>query len=174
MPVFRPAELGKEISEIVALGKSRQLRGVIQADIEKPLDFKLSDLNGETLDGSSLQGKVVLLDFWATWCAPCVEAFPTLNRLQRDLGKQGLQVVGITLNSGTVRDVERVLKRHKIEYPVLMGDKKIEVKFDVIGYPTYVLVNPQGGVHAIYVGEMENLYERIAADFAKLEKKAKR
>lgn len=139
--------------------------------IENPLDFKLKNLQGEVVDGASLAGKVVLIDFWATWCAPCLKAFPTLNKLQHDLGDRGFQVISIALNSGTVQDVAKVVKQRRVEVSVVMGDKEIEEKFDVIGYPTYVLVNPQGKVHAIYVGEVGNLYERIAAEVEALKKK---
>ena len=140
-------------------------------EIENPLDFKLKNLQGEVVDGASLAGKVVLIDFWATWCAPCLKAFPILDKLQRDLGDRGFQVISIALNSGTVQDVAKVVKQRGVEVSVVMGDKEIEEKFDVIGYPTYVLVNPQGKVHAIYVGEVENLYERIAAEVEALKKK---
>ena len=139
--------------------------------IENPLDFKLKNLQGEVVDGASLAGKVVLIDFWATWCAPCLKAFPILDKLQHDLGDRGFQVISIALNSGTVQDVAKVVKQRGVEVSVVMGDKEIEEKFDVIGYPTYVLVNPQGKVHAIYVGEVGNLYERIAAEVEALKKK---
>lgn len=141
--------------------------------IENPLDFNLKDLTGEEYDGTLLKGHVVLLDFWATWCAPCIKAFPTLNRLQSDFGEKGLRVIGIALNSGTPEDIAEVIGGRTIEYPILLGEAGIEKKFDVLGYPTYVLIGPKGEVQAIYVGEVEDLYDRVSRALLELNDKEK-
>ena len=139
--------------------------------IENPLDFKLKTLTGNEYDSALLKGHVVLLDFWATWCAPCIAAFPTLNRLENDLGGKGLRVVGIALNSGTSEDIAEVIGERAIEYPILLGDAGIEKKFDVLGYPTYFLIDRDGEVLAVYVGEVADLYERVSEELSKLDKK---
>ena len=154
------------LTVIGSVGSSSGIEGTTSAGggfetIEDPLDFELKDLTGEEYDGRALKGHVVLLDFWATWCAPCIEAFPTLNRLQNDFGERGLRVVGIALNSGTSEDIAEVIGKRTIQYPILLGDARIEKKFDVVGYPTYVLVNAEGKIQAIYVGEVENLYRLV-------------
>lgn len=152
-------------------GAAESDRGV--EAIENPLDFQLDDLTGEEYDGTVLRGHVVLLDFWATWCRPCIEAFPTLNKLENDFGQKGLRVIGIALNSGTSEDIAEVIGGRAIEYPILLGDAGIEKKFDVIGYPTYVLIGPAGAVQAIYVGEVENLYDRVSRALSELNKNEK-
>lgn len=139
--------------------------------IEDPLDFKLNDLSGEEYDGTLLKGHVVLLDFWATWCAPCIKAFSSLNKLENDFGEKGLRVVGIALNSGTREDIAEVIGERTLDYPILLGDAGIEKKFDVVGYPTYVLVGPEGKVQAIYVGEVEDLYSLVKDSLISLKAK---
>ena len=139
--------------------------------IENPLDFKLKTLTGNEYDSALLKGHVVLLDFWATWCAPCIAAFPTLNRLENDLGGKGLRVVGIALNSGTSEDIAEVIGERAIEYPILLGDAGIEKKFDVLGYPTYFLIDRDGEVLDVYVGEVADLYERVGKELSKLNEK---
>ncbi len=118
-------------------------------------DFSLTTLDGQTITRDGLKGKVVLLDFWATWCPPCRAAIPHLIELYQEYKDEGLVVVGISLDKGDQKDVVDFVERNRIPYPVsvapdnpiikdmgnisslptlIMLDRKSEISFKVIGY----------------------------------------
>ncbi len=134
------------------------------------IDFQASGLDGQPFEGRSLKGKIVLLDFWAIWCPPCLWAFPELSRLDNDFEDQDFQVLGIAVYSGTVEDIRRAMVDHGATYPTVVGDDDLVERFEVIGYPTYFLISPEGIIYKKYVGEVSNLYERVAADIAAIRK----
>ena len=90
----------------------------------------LKDLNGRTVRLTDFKGKVVLLNFWATWCPPCRAEIPELLRWQREHEGKGLQIVGVTYPPTNRRRVRSFLRAFKIDYPVLLGDKKTKALFD--------------------------------------------
>ena len=109
-------------------------------------DFKLDKITGGTLSLSSLKGKVVLLDFWATWCEPCRGEFPDFQRLQARYGKDGLVVVGMTESSP---DDEAGLVRHSdhITFPLVNTDPLTEAAYGAASsVPRSVLINRRGKV----------------------------
>jgi peroxiredoxin len=115
-------------------------------------EFSLRDLNGRKLDLSAFRGKVVLLDFWATWCDPCREEIPRFVSLQNRYRDQGLQVLGISMDDEP-QPVRHFLRRFHLNYPVAMGDAKLgELYGGVLGLPIVFLINRAGGIGAKYVG----------------------
>jgi thiol-disulfide isomerase/thioredoxin len=99
-----------------------------QAQKAPTLEFK--DLRGRVRRLSDYKGKVVLLNFWATWCPPCRAEMPDLVRMQREYGKRGLQVIGITYPPETVEGVRRFTRRLRVNYPVALGTKETKGLFD--------------------------------------------
>ncbi|MEE8586532.1 MAG: TlpA disulfide reductase family protein [Acidobacteriota bacterium] len=139
--------------------------------IEEPSpsgDFQALDLEGKAFRGASLRGKVVLLDFWAVWCSPCIAAFPTLGKWQQEYGERGLEVVGIASYSGTPQDVAEFLRERAVSYTMVVGSEDLVEQFEVIGYPTYFLIGRDGKVFGKYVGEMKFSKDRLLADLEKL------
>lgn len=132
------------------------------------IDFRAVDLKGEVFHGDSLRGKVVLLDFWATWCSPCIAAFPTLSKWQQEYGERGLEVVGIASFSGTPQEVAEFLSQRSAGYTMVVGDEDLVERFGVIGFPTYFLIGRDGKVFNKYVGEMKFSKDRLLADLEKL------
>ncbi|MCH8838554.1 MAG: TlpA family protein disulfide reductase [Candidatus Marinimicrobia bacterium] len=126
------------------------------------------DLDGNQFQGSSLEGKIVLLDFWAVWCGPCLAAFPALKRLSRDFNDRNFEVIGIASYSGTRADVQEVVEQYGVGYTIILGEISLITKFGVIGLPTYFLMGPDGTVARKYVGEVKDLYERISADIGEI------
>ncbi len=101
-----------------------------QSSVQKAPALSLRDLRGRSIRLSDYKGKVVLLNFWATWCPPCRAEIPDLVKIQRDYGKRGLQVIGITYPPQTVREVRQFTRELKINYPIALGTKETKSLFD--------------------------------------------
>jgi thiol-disulfide isomerase/thioredoxin len=114
--------------------------------------FKGVSLDGKAYSLDSLKGKTVLLDFWASWCGPCIRSMPTTERLYADYRAQGLVVLGVDVDEN--RDtVEKFLKTQPLGYPVLMGSESgIPAAYGVTVFPTFVLIGPDGKIAAHQFG----------------------
>jgi cytochrome c biogenesis protein CcmG/thiol:disulfide interchange protein DsbE len=108
-------------------------------------DFSLPDLDGKAHASKDWKGKLVLVDFWATWCAACRETIPALARLQEKHGSRGLAVVGISLDKGPKSKVSRFAKKMKINYQVLLDSEDTLSKvFGFEGLPSLYLFDREG------------------------------
>jgi peroxiredoxin len=118
-------------------------------------ELSLQDLNGQPLELANYRGKVVLLDFWATWCTPCRGEIPQFVALQDQYREQGLQVIGISMDDGP-KPVREFYQQFKMNYPVVLGNEKIvEAYGGVLGLPVMFLIGRDGQVAAKYVGEVQ-------------------
>lgn len=115
-------------------------------------DFTLQDLAGEDVRLTDLKGSVVLLEFWATWCPPCREAIPGIERLHEAYREKGLAVLGISMDDGEWDDVREFAKEYRIEYPVLRGNEDVSTKYMVRVIPTIYLVDRSGNIAKQFVG----------------------
>jgi peroxiredoxin len=118
-------------------------------------DFTLRDLAGAEVALSALRGQVVVIDFWATWCAPCIDQIPVLNALHDAGAARGVTVLGIAVDEGGEEAVHRFAERHGMRYRVLLGDERLARDWGALGFPTLFVVAPDGGVDSIHVGVIE-------------------
>jgi len=115
----------------------------------------LKDIRGRTVRLSDYKGRVVLLNFWATWCPPCRAEMPDLVKLQREYAKQGLQVVGVTYPPETLSRVRRFARRLGINYPVALGTKATKNLFaDTDTLPVTVVIDRDGNIRDTIEGIM--------------------
>jgi cytochrome c biogenesis protein CcmG/thiol:disulfide interchange protein DsbE len=127
-------------------------------------DFTRTDLAGKALSLRRYRGKVLLLNFWATWCAPCLMEIPTFEAWQSTYGAAGLQIVGVSMDDDSA-PVKRAYEKYHMNYPVAMGDAQLAESFGgVLGLPLSYLIDPDGRVVGRYQGEL---------DLAQLESKIK-
>jgi len=128
-------------------------------DADRPLapPFALKDLSGHPLSLSDYQGKVVLLDFWATWCAPCRSEIPAFIRLQSRYRNQGFQVIGVSVDSSP-RPVKKFYQDYMMNYPVAMCDDFTRRIYGGLrGVPSTFLIGRDGRVYAKMVGAPEDI-----------------
>ena len=88
-------------------------------------DFALNSLDGSSVKLSSLRGKAVLLNFWATWCGPCKVEMPWFVELQREYGPQGFQIVGVAMDDASTDDIAKFAKDMGVNYPILIGKEAV-------------------------------------------------
>jgi thiol-disulfide isomerase/thioredoxin len=120
----------------------------------KAPEFKLTGIDGKEVKLSDYKGKIVILDFWATWCGPCRRGIPDLVSLQKEY-KNKLVVIGISLDkvSGTDKDVKPFIKEYKINYPVIWGNEKVTKDYgDIQAIPTSFVINQDGNIVDKHVG----------------------
>lgn len=116
-------------------------------------DFDLDAFPSGTVNSDDLRGKIVIVDFWATWCGPCIKEIPDLNAIMAEHDPDKVAVLGITIQSGSKEDVAPFLEDFGIEYPVVMGDEAVENGFGgIIGYPTKFIVSPDWKIYKKYMG----------------------
>lgn len=121
---------------------------------EKAPEFELPTSDGKKLKLSSLKGKVVIIDFWATWCPPCRKGVPDLVELKKKYGKKGFEIVGISLDGPqTKSEVVPFIKNYGINYPVVYGNEAVTISYGgVQSIPTAFIIDKEGKIVATYVG----------------------
>jgi cytochrome c biogenesis protein CcmG, thiol:disulfide interchange protein DsbE len=122
------------------------------AELRPAPDFSLTDLAGNKLRLSDYHGRVVLLDFWATWCDPCKREIPHFVDMQSRYGPQGLQVIGISMD-----DDEKLARefqgQFKMNYPVAMGSAQLASQYGgILGLPITFVIDRSGGIVSRHVG----------------------
>jgi peroxiredoxin len=129
-------------------------------------DFTLPDLQGRPVRLSDYRGKAVFIDFWATWCLPCVFQVPELNKLAAAHGADGdVAVIGVSVDVGGPAVVAPWAEEHDVRYTIVFGDEELAAEFGVFGFPTMVLVGPEGELISRHVGLIEyDTLEALAAD----------
>ena len=124
-------------------------------------EFTLQDISGSPMNLANYHGKVVLLDFWATWCTPCRAEIPHFIDYQNKYAAQGLQVLGISMDDDA-KPVQAFYNELKMNYPVAMGSSQLADSYGgVLGLPVTFLIGRDGRIAKKYVG---------AADMAVVEK----
>jgi cytochrome c biogenesis protein CcmG/thiol:disulfide interchange protein DsbE len=119
-------------------------------------DWRLTNLDGKSVKLSDFRGKVVILNFWTTWCPPCRREIPSFISLQKQYGDKGLVVVGVSLDEKGPGIVKPFVTKMGINYPVVMGDQKTAADYGGIAVvPTTFVIDRKGQVVAEHQGDAE-------------------
>jgi thiol-disulfide isomerase/thioredoxin len=132
--------------------------------------FALKNLTGKTVRLESYKGKVVLINFWATWCAPCQSEMPELVKLQKKYGARGLQILGVTYEPEKLTAVNRVARKFRINYPLLFGSEEISRLYRIEEVlPVTIIVDREGNIQNQILGiiDTKDVEAKIAPLFKK-------
>jgi thiol-disulfide isomerase/thioredoxin len=121
-------------------------------------NFTLFDLSKDKVVLKSLKGKVVVLDFWATWCYPCRMEIPHFIELYKDYHSQGLEIIGIALDKGGAETVKPFAEKEGINYTIVIGDPSVaDLYGGIAAIPTTLVLDKKGIVHSKYVGVPQDI-----------------
>ena len=137
----------------VMAADSSSVRAVIQPENERKAapDFALKDGSSKTIKLKKFRGKVVLLDFWATWCTGCKQEIPWFAEFERIYGAKGFAVVGVSLDEGW-KVLKPFLAETKAPYKMLLGDDPTARQYEIKTLPDTFLIDRQGRIAAAYRG----------------------
>lgn len=130
-------------------------------------DFTVKDLKGREISLSNYSGKVVFLNFWATWCAPCKAEIPDFIEAYKQYKDKGMEIIGISVDRISPKSVLKFVEKYKINYPVVMGTDKIQKDYEPGPYvPTTIIIDQEGKIRHRHIGYMSK--ETLKDYFLKL------
>ena len=132
-------------------------------------DFTLPDMNGEAVQLAALRGKVVFINVWTTWCPPCIEEMPTIQRLYEQLHPKGLEILAINMDALGRQTVEPFLDKRRLTFPVLLDpESRTERLYGTAGIPESFIVDKAGLLVEKIVGPRDWAHPEIIALFERL------
>jgi peroxiredoxin len=132
-------------------------------------DFTLSDLQGRSYTLSQLRGKVVIVNFWATWCPPCRAEMPSMEKLHRELADQGLVMLAVNIEKDGRRTVPRFLASSPHSFPVLLDEQEVvQKRYGVYKFPESFIIRKDGVIDDKVIGAIDWAEPRAVAYFRDL------
>ena len=141
-----------------SIGGDKNVVSPLEADKQtnaKAPDFTLKDVQGSNVSLSSLKGKVVLLNFWASWCPPCKAEMPSMNTLYKEIRAKGFEIVAVSTDN-SLSPIKEFLAKSRVDFTVLFDEKKaVSREYKVFSMPTTFLIDRKGFIVEKYYGEYD-------------------
>jgi peroxiredoxin len=170
MPIQKFVSLILPLAVAGLLLSTQPAAAILQKGDRAPA-IKLVTTSGQPVTLTNYKGYVLVMDFFATWCIPCKESIPHMNALNRKYGKQGLQVLGISVDEGGEREVKNFIAERKISYPVAVAPEDLQTEYGLRSIPTIYVINKKGMVAEKFQGfseqtgrAMEETIKRLLAE----------
>jgi peroxiredoxin len=139
-----------------------------KADVERGgKDFTLKDLDGKTVRLADYQGKVVLLEFWATWCGPCKESMPELERLYATYRDRGFEIIAISLDESESA-VREFVEEYRLSFTVVIDDVDVNSAYGVFSIPTTFILDKSGQIVKKHLGFAPGLFDSFSEEIEAL------
>jgi peroxiredoxin len=150
---FGPAKPAAKV-EAKAGGEHKPPDFILKDAVGQPMPgFSLKDGNGQTVRPADYKGKVVLLDFWATWCGPCKLEIPWFMEFERQFKDQGFAVVGVSMDEDGWKAIKPYVQDMKMNYRILLGNDDVSTAYGGLdSLPTTLLIDRQGKIASVHVG----------------------
>ena len=134
-------------------------------------NFKVITTSGQPVSLDNYRGYVLAIDFFTTWCPPCKASIPHLVEMNRKYGKQGLQILGQSMDEDGERAVKTFIEEYRINYPVALAPQQIQTDYGIVSVPVMYVIDKKGKVAEVYRGfsdeigrSMENLVKKLLAE----------
>jgi len=132
-------------------------------------NFKLKSLDGKAVELKSLKGKIVVIDFWATWCPPCRITLPLMNNIYKKTRGKDVEVFGISTDRVSSQKVREFAKKMNLSMPILHDrNGTVSRKYGIRGIPAMFIIDQQGNIHDRHVGADRSLDKKVLEEIAKL------
>lgn len=136
--VFKPAE------NIIARDATISVKGLVPISNRPAPDFELSDIDGKPIDLKDKRGKVILLNFWASWCPPCVKEIPSMNRLAQSFEADQFEIVSVNFKE-TPETIQAFLNQVQVDFPVLIDlDGRVSARYEIFSFPSSFILDANG------------------------------
>lgn len=146
---------------IAAMLLSTQPAMAILQTGEKAPPIKLATTSGQPITLANYRGYVLVMDFFATWCIPCKESIPHMIDLNRKYGRQGLQILGVSVDEGNDREVRDFIAARRINYPVAIAGDEMQADYGLRSIPTIYVINKRGVVAGKFQGYSDQAAKSI-------------
>lgn len=156
------------ISMLLIFGLRQKQEEVLQNSYRPSVEQSLPDFTFKTLDGrelrlSELHGKVVLVNFWATWCPPCKEEMPIFEREYKRCKDKGFEILAVNMDSSE-SNLQKFLKENNYSFPIVRPSEDLQKELKLMGFPTSYLLDREGKIYRIRLG----VYRELEEDLKKL------
>jgi len=140
-------------------------RPKLNAEVGKPaIAFSLKTPEGKEVTLESLKGRIVVLDFWATWCGPCKLAMPTLQKLHEKYAGKPVSIIGVNCMEQDPEEAVKYTKKEKFTYMQLLGGDDLATAYGVSGIPTLIVIDAKGNVLGSEIGFSPELEMKLSAE----------
>ncbi len=134
----------KPVEELISQDATTSLKGLVPISSRLAPEFILKDINGKSIDLKDKRGKVILLNFWASWCPPCVKEIPSMNRLAQSFNADQFEIVSVNFKE-TPATIEAFLKQVQVDFPVLIDlDGRVSARYEIFSFPSSFIIDSKG------------------------------